>query len=75
LENRGYVVRDRDAGRRVIRAGGSSERPLTPFREGCYMDLRKSKKEELNLIYQSVQKLVEITEAQNLKGTFFYDQE
>ena len=39
------------------------------------MDLRKSKKEELNLIYQSVQKLVEIMEAQNLKGTFFYDQE
>ena len=35
----------------------------------------KVKKEELNLIYQSVQKLVEITEAQNLKGTFFYDQE
>ena len=39
------------------------------------MGLRKLKKEELNLIHQSVQKLVEITEAQNLKGTFFYDQE
>ena len=39
------------------------------------MGLRKLKKEELNLIYQSVQKLVEITEAQNLKVTFFCDQE
>lgn len=39
------------------------------------MGLRKLKKEELNLIYQSVWKLVEIMETQNLKVTFFYDQE
>ena len=37
--------------------------------------LRKVKKEELKLIYQSARKLVKIMEAQDLKVTFFYDQE
>jgi hypothetical protein len=37
--------------------------------------LGKLKREELNLIYDSVKKLVEIMEAQNVKATFFFDQE
>jgi DNA-binding MarR family transcriptional regulator len=34
--------------------------------------LKNLKREELNLIYNSIQKLVEITEAQNGKVTFFF---
>jgi hypothetical protein len=37
--------------------------------------LRRLRKERLNLIYDSVQELVEIMEAQNVKVTFFFDQE
>jgi hypothetical protein len=56
-------------GRRLVRKAPN------PIQGRMLYGFTKVKKEELNLIYQSVQELVEITEAQNLKGTFFYDQE
>jgi hypothetical protein len=37
--------------------------------------LRNLNREELDSIYHSFQKLVEIMEAQNVKVTFFFDQE
>jgi aspartyl aminopeptidase len=37
--------------------------------------LRKLKKDELSLIYRSVEKLVEIMEAEKVKVTFLFDQE
>ena len=37
--------------------------------------LNKLKQGDLNSIYDSVEKLVEIAEAQNMKVTFFFDQE
>jgi hypothetical protein len=37
--------------------------------------LRHLRKDKLNFIHEPVQTLVEIMEAQNLKVTFFFDQE
>ena len=82
LEDKGYVVRDRDTGdRRVInvkltlKGKRLVQKAPNPIQGKMLYGLRKLKKEELNLIYESAQKLVEIMEAQNLKVTFFYDQE
>jgi MarR family transcriptional regulator, organic hydroperoxide resistance regulator len=82
LEDKGYVVRDRATGdRRVINVQLTLKgkrlvrKAPNPVQGRMLYGLRKLKKEELDLIYQSVQKLVEIMEAQNLKVTFFYDQE
>ncbi len=84
LEAKGYVarVRDTDRGdRRVINVELTlkgkrlvSKAP-NPIQGKMLYGLRKLKKEEIDLIYQSVQKLVKIMEAQDLKVTFFYDQE
>jgi len=84
LEDKGYVarVRDSDTGdRRVINVELTlkgkrlvSKAP-NPIQGKMLYGLRKLKKEEIDLIYQSVQKLVKIMEAQDLKVTFFYDQE
>ena len=38
-------------------------------------DGRKLKGRELSLIFDSIQKLVEIMEAPNIRVTFFFDQE
>jgi len=82
LEDKGYAVRDRATGdRRVINVQLTLKgkrlvrKAPNPVQGRMLYGLRKLKKEELDLIYQSVQKLVEIMEAQNLKVTFFYDQE
>jgi hypothetical protein len=37
--------------------------------------LKNLKRRELNLIYNSLQKLVKIMEVKNVKVTFFFDQE
>ena len=37
--------------------------------------LRKLKERELNSIYDSVEKLVKIMDVQNVRATFFFDQE
>ncbi len=84
LEAKGYVarVRDTDRGdRRVINVELTLKgkrlvsRAPNPIQGKMLYGLRKLKKEEVDLIYQSVQKLVTIMEAQDLKVTFFYDQE
>ena len=82
LEKKGYVVRDRvhkdrrvvmvqltPNGRKVIRKAPN------PIQGKMIYGLRKLKREDLNDIYHSVEKLVKMVEAQNLKVTFFFDQE
>jgi DNA-binding MarR family transcriptional regulator len=82
LEKKGYVRRNRDqVDRRVIYVQLTTEgkrlakRAPNPAQGKMIYGLKNLKKKELKLIYDSVQKLVEITEAQNVKVTFFFDQE
>ena len=84
LEDKGYVtrVRENDRGdRRVINVELTLKgkrivnKAPNPIQGKMVYGLRKLKKDELNLICQSVQKLVKIMEAEGLKVTFFYDQE
>jgi DNA-binding MarR family transcriptional regulator len=82
LERKGCVARVRDQeDRRVINilltAKGKrlAEKAPNPAQGKMIYGLNKLKKEELNLIYDSVQKMVDIMEAQRVKVTFFCDQE
>lgn len=82
LERKGYVLRDRgQEDRRVIKVQLTSEgkrlvrKAPNPVQGKMIYGLRRLKKEKLNLIYDSIQELVEIVEAQNVKVTFFFDQE
>lgn len=82
LEKKGYVTRNRDqADRRVISVQLTSKgKSLTrkapnPVQGKMVYGLRELKRERLDLIYESVQKLVEIMEAENVKVTFFFDEE
>jgi MarR family transcriptional regulator, organic hydroperoxide resistance regulator len=82
LENKGYVVRDRNCeDRRIVNvrltpAGKSVvKKAPNPAQGKMIHGLRKLKEKDLNNIYHSVQKLVEIMEAQDLHVTFFFDQE
>jgi hypothetical protein len=56
-------------GKRLIK------RAPNPIQGKMIYGLRSLNKAELRLIYDSIQKLVEIMEAKNLKATFFFDQE
>lgn len=80
LEKKGYVLRDRDQkDRRVVKVDLTSKgnrlvkKVPNPVQGRMIYGLSKLKKEELKHIYNSVQKLVEIVEAQNVKVTFFFD--
>jgi len=82
LEKKGYVTRNRDrVDRRVIyvqlTAEGRrlSKRAPNPAQGKMIYGLKRLKKGELNLIYDSVQELVKIMEVENVKVTFFFDQE
>jgi MarR family transcriptional regulator, organic hydroperoxide resistance regulator len=82
LEKKRYVIRIRDqVDRRVIYVQLTAEgkrlakRAPNPAQGKMIYGLRNLKRRELNLIYNSVQKLVKIMEAQNVKVTFFFDQE
>jgi len=82
LEKKGYVLRDRgQKDRRIIRVQLTPEgkrlvrKAPNPIQGKMIYGLRRLRKEKLNLIYDSIQKLVEIMEAQNVKATFFFDQE
>jgi DNA-binding MarR family transcriptional regulator len=82
LEKKGYVVRDRtEKDRRVVKVRLTPKGKIlvrkapNPVQGKMIYGLRKLKKEELNLIHESVQELVEIMEAQNLKVTFFFEEE
>jgi len=81
LEKKGYVLRDRDLeDRRVIKVVLTPKgkrvvkKAPNPVQGRMIYGLRELKKEELNRIYDSVQRLVKIMEAQNVKATFFFDQ-
>jgi DNA-binding MarR family transcriptional regulator len=82
LEKKGYVLRDRvQKDRRVVkvrltpRGEKLAKRTPNPIQGKMIHGLRKLKKKELNDIYDSIHKLVEIMEAQKVKVTFIFDQE
>jgi len=81
LEKKGFVLRDRtEKDRRVVKVCLTPKgktlvrRTPNPVQGKMIYGLRKLKKEKLNLVYESVQELVGIMEAQNLKVTFFFDE-
>jgi DNA-binding MarR family transcriptional regulator len=82
LESKGHVVRDRDsADRRVVKvnltpAGQDlAAKAPNPIQGNMIYGLMKLSENELNTIYESVRKLAEIAEAENVEVTFFFDQE
>jgi DNA-binding MarR family transcriptional regulator len=82
LEKKGYVLRDRsDVDRRVVKVKLTSKgsklakKGPNPVQGRMIYGLRKLKKEELFSVYKSVQQLVEVMEAQNVKVTFIFNQE
>ena len=82
LEQKGYLVRVRDReDRRVVKvrltAKGQrlAKKAPNPAQGKMIYGLTKLKRRELTVIFNSIQKLVEIMEAQRIKVTFFFDQE
>lgn len=82
LEKKGYVLRDRgQEDRRVVNVQLTPKgkrlvrRVPNPIQGKMIYGLRKLKRGELNSLYDSIRKLVEIMEVQNVKVTFFFDQE
>lgn len=82
LENKGYAVRDRShTDRRVVTvrltpAGETLARKApNPAQGKLVHGLNSLSEDDLKTIYGSMQKLVEMMEAQDLKVTFFFDQE
>jgi DNA-binding MarR family transcriptional regulator len=82
LEKKGLAERDRDqTDRRVIKlhltpnGKGLVKRAPNPIQGKMIHGLRKLKRKELNSIYHSIKKLVEVMEVQDVKATFFFDQE
>jgi len=82
LEKKGYVKRNRNQGdRRVVcvaltaKGKGLVSRAPNPIQGKMIYGLRKLNRGELGGIYASVQRLVEIMEAQNVRATFFFDEE
>jgi MarR family transcriptional regulator, organic hydroperoxide resistance regulator len=80
LEEKGYLVRMRDRkDRRVVKVQLTPKgqrlaiKAPNPAQGKMIYGLRKLKRHELDLILDSVQKLVKIMEAQNMKVTFFLD--
>jgi MarR family transcriptional regulator, organic hydroperoxide resistance regulator len=80
LEQKGYVARVRDReDRRVVKVQLTpkgqrlAKKAPNPAQGKMIYGLTKLKRGELNLIFNSIQKLVEIMEAQNIKVTFFFD--
>jgi len=82
LEKKGFVLRERDRGdRRVIKIRLTSQgaalakKGPNPIQGKMVHGLRKLKREELHSIFNSMRKLVGIMEAENVKATFFFDEE
>jgi len=82
LEKKGYVLRNRiEKDRRVINVQLTSKgnrlvkRAPKPIQGKMIYGLRRLRKDELSLIFGSVEKLVEIMEAEKVKVTFLFDQE
>ncbi len=82
LEKKGFVVRDRgQEDRRVVRVQLTSRgkkivaKAPNPIQGKMIYGLNRLKKRELTSIYDAVKELVKIVEAQNVRVTFFFDQE
>ncbi len=82
LEKKKYVLRVRnEKDRRVVKVRLTPKgnrlvrRSPNPIQGKMVYGLKRLKKDELFSIYQSVEKLVEIMEAQDVKVTFLFDQE
>jgi len=82
LEKKGYVARDRGReDRRVVTVHLTPEgkklvkKAPNPIQGKMVYGLKKLERRKLNSIYDSVQKLVQIMAVQNVKATFFFDQE
>jgi DNA-binding MarR family transcriptional regulator len=82
LEKKRYVLRDRsEKDRRVVKVqltpkgNRLAKRTPKPIQGKMIYGLRKLKEDELFLIYKSVEKLVGIMEAEDVKVTFIFDQE
>jgi DNA-binding MarR family transcriptional regulator len=82
LEKKGYALRGRNQkDRRVVKVVLTTKgeklakKSPNPVQGKMIYGLRKLRKKEIDSIYHSVQTLVEIMEAQNVKVTFFFDQE
>ena len=82
LEKKGFVLRGRnEKDRRVVKVQLTPKgtelvkRAPNPIQGKMVYGLRKLKKDELFSIYRSVDKLVEIMEAHDVKVTFLFDQE
>jgi MarR family transcriptional regulator, organic hydroperoxide resistance regulator len=82
LEKKDLVLRRRDEeDRRVITihltSKGTSlvKKAPHPIQGKMVYGLRRLKKHELHSIFNAVQRLTEIMEAQHVKATFFFDQE
>ncbi len=82
LERKGFVLRERgQEDRRTIkirltpRGATLAKRCPNPIQGKMIHGLRKLKREELNSIFNSMQKLVRMMEAENVKATFFFDEE
>jgi MarR family transcriptional regulator, organic hydroperoxide resistance regulator len=82
LENKGYVMRGRDAtDRRIVTVSLTAtgqevvKTAPHPVQGKMIYGLRKLNGDELHVIYESVRKLAEIVEADNVEVTFFFDKE
>ncbi len=82
LEKKGYVVRDRgQKDRRVVTVALTPKgkklvkKAPNPIQGKMVYGLRKLEARKLNSIYAAIQKLVEIMAVQDVKATFFFDQE
>jgi len=82
LEKKGFVVRDRgQEDRRVVKVQLTPQgkkivaKAPNPIQGKMIYGLNRLKKRELTSIYDAVKELVKIVEAQNVKVTFFFDQE
>jgi MarR family transcriptional regulator, organic hydroperoxide resistance regulator len=82
LERKKYVLRDRGQDdRRVVKVKLTAEgqrlakKAPNPVQGKMIFGLGNLKRNQLNSIYDSLQQLVKIMEAQNVKVTFFFDQD
>jgi len=82
LEAKGYVARGRDtADRRIVTVSLTTagkelvKRAPNPVQGKMIYGLRKLKRDELHVIYESIRKLMEMVEAQDVQVTFFFDKE
>ena len=82
LEKKGYVAKDRtEKDRRVVKIRLTPRGKIlvrkapNPVQGKMIYGLTRLKREKLNLIHESVQELVGIMEAHDLKVTFIFDEE